>query len=197
MDATPEMKELTRRLLLFEPLPFVKRVVFIATPHRGSYLSKNWVRSFVRKVVTLPYNLVFDTQEYLRTVSTNFKLPDSIRGKMPTSLDGMSPENPLLQALANMPTVPGVPAHSIIAVKPGMAIETGNDGVVEYQSAHIDGVESEFVVRSPHSCQSHPFVVEEVRRILLKHIGFATAWQAPAEMVPKQVASMPPEVSAP
>jgi hypothetical protein len=114
---------------------------------------------------------------------------------MPTSIDGMSADNPLLKALVTLPTAPGISAHSIIAVKPGMDITTGNDGVVEYQSAHIDGVESEFIVRDQHSCQSHPFVIEEVRRILLKHIGINNAWQAPAETVPGQVTSIPEKKS--
>jgi hypothetical protein len=39
-----------------------------------------------------------------------------------------------------------------------------------YMSAHIEGVESERVVRSGHSCQSHPVTIEEVRRILLEHL---------------------------
>jgi len=43
--------------------------------------------------------------------------------------------------------------------------------VVEYQSAHIDGVESELVVHSGHSAQDHPDTIEEVRRILLEHAG--------------------------
>ena len=42
----------------------------------------------------------------------------------------------------------------------------GNDGVVTYHSAHIDGVESELVVRSSHSTQGTPATIEEVRRIL-------------------------------
>ena len=45
------------------------------------------------------------------------------------------------------------------------------DGVVKYKSAHIDGVESEVVVPSAHSCQSHPRTIAEVRRILLLHLG--------------------------
>jgi triacylglycerol esterase/lipase EstA (alpha/beta hydrolase family) len=197
MNATPEVKDIVRRLLLFKPLPLVKRVVYIATPHRGSYLSKDWVRSLVRKVVTLPYNIVLNNQEFLSTLRTQLKLPDSVKGKIPTSLDGMSEENPLLKALVALPTAPGVSAHSIIAVKPEMDIITGNDGVVEYKSTHIDGVESEFIVRAPHSCQSHPFVIEEVRRILLKHVGFENAWQAPAETVSGQAALMPPKNPAP
>ena len=42
--------------------------------------------------------------------------------------------------------------------------------MVEFKSAHLDGVASEFVVRSEHSCQEHPFTIEEVRRILLEHL---------------------------
>jgi len=45
------------------------------------------------------------------------------------------------------------------------------DGVVAYESAHIDGVESEKVARSGHSTQGHPETIEEVRRILREHIG--------------------------
>jgi hypothetical protein len=31
-----------------------------------------------------------------------------------------------------------------------------NDGVVEYSSSHLDGVDSEYIVRSAHSTQSNP-----------------------------------------
>jgi len=41
--------------------------------------------------------------------------------------------------------------------------------VVKYVSAHIDGVESERVVNSPHSCQSNADTIDEVRRILRLH----------------------------
>jgi hypothetical protein len=47
----------------------------------------------------------------------------------------------------------------------------GDDGVVKYTSAHIEGVVSELVVRSPHSCQGNPHTMEEVRRILRLHEG--------------------------
>jgi hypothetical protein len=46
-----------------------------------------------------------------------------------------------------------------------------NDGVVAYRSAHIDGVESEFVVyHSGHSTQGNPDTIQETRRILLEHL---------------------------
>ena len=72
--------------------------------------------------------------------------------------------------LADIPIEPGVTSHSIIAIKGDGDPMEGDDGVVEYKSAHLDGVASEFIVRSEHSCQENPFTIEEVRRILLEHL---------------------------
>ena len=72
-----------------------------------------------------------------------------------------------------LPVAPGVRAHSIIAVKGDGPPEQGDDGVVEYASAHITPVDSELVVRSGHSVQGHPLAIREVRRILLQHAGDA------------------------
>jgi pimeloyl-ACP methyl ester carboxylesterase len=195
MKLTSEIEALVRRTLFFEPLPFVKRVVFISTPHRGSFLTKDWVRFLVGKIITLPLDLTVKSTEHLRNLTDRFKLPADMHGRIPSSIDGMSGDNPLLQALVAIPLRPGVPGHSIISVKPGMEVATGNDGVVEYASAHIDGVESEFVVRSGHSCQEHPFTIEEVRRILLKHIGMVSDTQTPVDPNPLPVVSISPSHS--
>jgi len=195
MKLNQELETLVRRTLFFEPLPFVKRVVFISTPHRGSFLTKDWVRYIVNKIITLPLDLTTKSTEHLRNLTGSLKLPAVVRGRIPSSIDGMSADNPLLQALVTIPLRPGVPGHSIISVKPGMEVATGNDGVVEYASAHIDGVESEFVVRSGHSCQEHPFTIEEIRRILLKHIGMGTDTPTPIELNPQPAVSMSPSRS--
>jgi hypothetical protein len=89
----------------------------------------------------------------------------------PTSIDNMNGSNPDLRALASLPIAPGVHVNSIIPLKTA-PIETGDDGVVRYQSAHIEPVESELVVLgSTHSTQSAPETIEEVRRILYEHAG--------------------------
>src|SRR5687768_6634252 len=85
------------------------------------------------------------------------------------SVYGMTPGSLLVRALAQTPIVEGVRAHSIIAVQGDGPVESGDDGVVEYKSAHIEGVQSEYIVRSGHSTQSDPRTIEEVRRILLLH----------------------------
>jgi hypothetical protein len=83
----------------------------------------------------------------------------------------MSIGNPMMKVLVETPLAPDVTSHSIIAVLPGEDIKTGNDGVVEYSSAHIDNVESEYIVRTGHSAQGYPLTIEEIRRILLQHLS--------------------------
>ncbi len=88
-----------------------------------------------------------------------------------TSADGMSPDNPLINTLAEIPLAPGVKGHSIIAVQNDGDPKLGDDGVVKYTSAHIEGVESEFIVRNDHSAQQNPLAIDEVRRILVERIS--------------------------
>ena len=44
---------------------------------------------------------------------------------------------------------------------------------MKYESAHLEGVASEKIVRSEHSTQSIPATILEVRRILYEHLGIA------------------------
>ena len=92
-------------------------------------------------------------------------------GDLATSLDSMSPENPGLLCVAEIPLAPGIKGHSIIAINGDEEPPDGDDGVVKYTSATIEYAASEFIVRNDHSCQSHPLVIEEVRRILIEHLN--------------------------
>jgi len=145
----------------------VKRVVFVCTPHHGSYLASFSLAGLVSDLVGLPSNLVQASSELLVRNPNHILFASS--GRLPTSIDNMTPGNPFLKALAGLPIAPGVAAHSIIAVTGDGPPEGQSDGVVKYSSAHIEGVESEFIVRSGHSAQGNPDVILEVRRILLEH----------------------------
>jgi len=155
--------------MFFKPQPSVKRVVFISTPHRGSFLASSFVRQLAAKFMSVTREVSQFTRDVVRQ-REQLQLPKEFRDRAPTSLDGMSPKNPLIQALADIPLAPGVKGHSIIAVAGEGDIATGDDTVVKYSSAHIEGVASELVVRSKHSCQGKPATIEEVRRILLEHL---------------------------
>lgn len=161
-------RELAKNALFVEPLPFVDRLIFISTPHRGSYLAgPQIVRRLAARLIQIPSDIIETTTELAglrRSMSSEISFQ-----RVPTSIDNMSPGHPFIRALAKMPVVEGVHAHSIIAVKGDGPVESGNDGVVKYSSAHIEGVESELVVRSGHSSQSNPHTVQEVERILRLH----------------------------
>ena len=173
LDVSAETRDILERTSFVTPLPFVKRVVFLATPHHGSALTvggfAEWVAARLRNFIKMPLKLA----AVMADLTTN---PDALvlssadaTPRMPTSLDQMNPRNPFLRTLASIPLAPGVAANSIISVKGSGPVEEGGDGVVNYSSAHIDGVESELVVQSSHSLQDRPETVEEVRRILLYH----------------------------
>jgi pimeloyl-ACP methyl ester carboxylesterase len=164
-----EQRAKLRHLLFLEPLPFVRRVIFISTPHRGSYLASTFARRFASRLMSLPSTTISATWD-MASFAQGSKAEKFLRGRMPTSLDGMSPENPGLLALAGIPVAPSIKAHSIIPVKGNGDLQHGRDGVVAYTSAHVDYVESELVVRGPHSCQNLPATIEEVRRILHQHL---------------------------
>jgi hypothetical protein len=155
-----------RRGLFVEPLPGVARVVFIATPHRGSFVAgRQFVANVIRRLLVLPFGVTSLTTDLARN-------PGVFRGTfVPSAVDNMSPRHHFIQALRDIPVAPAVKAHSIIAVEGDGPVEQGDDGVVQYSSAHIEGVESELVVRSTHSTQGRSETIEEVRRILRLHAG--------------------------
>jgi hypothetical protein len=171
---TDENRALIQRGMFVEPVPEVSRVIFIATPHRGSFLAdRQFVTNLLRRLTTLPFQLTTLSLDVARN-------RDAAKSPLrPTAVDNMSPRHPFIRGLQEIPVVPSIAAHSIIAVKGSGPAEEGNDGVVAYESAHITGVESELVVRSAHSCQGNPNTMEEVRRILRLHAGLPGALQPP------------------
>jgi hypothetical protein len=167
LPVSAETRELVAHATIFKPLPFVKRVVFIATPHGGSYQALGFLGRLGSWFVNLPGRFVKMNVELL-TLQTKGLYMGTIGG-IPTSITNMTPGNAFIKNLAAIPISDGVVAHSIIAVDSDGPLKDGGDGVVKYTSAHIDGVESEKVVRSSHSVQGNPETIQEVKRILIEH----------------------------
>jgi triacylglycerol esterase/lipase EstA (alpha/beta hydrolase family) len=170
LQASQETKEMLRRSAFYTPVPSVKRVVFISTPHGGSFVAGGWIGRLTGKFISLPSNVVNTVKE---AVTLNPQLSEVRALKdIPRSTDNMDPKSPFVKTLSSLPVAPGVNAHSIIPVKnPNDPKDKWNDGVVEYKSAHIEPVQSELIVmNSGHSVQDYPEAIEEVRRILLEHL---------------------------
>ncbi len=164
----PELLGEIDHYIHFRALPYAKRVVYLATPHRGS----DYARRLVGRVGT---SLISEPDDYTKLIDRLVKdnpdtFPRRIR-HLPTSIETLDPDSPVLSALLKMPVNPGVVSHSIIgSIRPEARTNT-TDGVVPYSSAHLDGVESEVVVHSGHDIQKNPLAIREVKRILLKHLA--------------------------
>jgi len=158
------------------PPHFVKRVVFIATPHRGSDIADNWIGHFVSWLVQVPRDLLtLQIPEVARSLTA---LGRELAGGT-DPLDGVArlkPGNPLLSFTLKQPVARGITYHSIIGdqgkgggTKRGDEPES-SDGVVPYWSSHLDGAASEKIVPSDHSAHNHPEAIVELKRILQLHL---------------------------
>lgn len=169
LQLRPETRDILRRGLFVEHMPEVERVIFMATPHRGSFLTEFSPVRMLARIITLPAAIAKITAETLTGNAAAFRF-DTVSART-GSLFGMTPTNPWMQVLARLPTAPGIHAHSIIPTLGNGPLESRSDGVVRYTSAHLEGVDSELIVQSGHSVQSNPAAIEEIRRILLLQLA--------------------------
>ena len=156
------------RLFFFEPQPFVERVVFIGTPHQGSAWASQVIGRFAANMVQQPPDR---RQMHRSLVAANpgVFLPDFQR-RIPTSVDLLEPDSPLLSAMSRLHVDRRVRMHSIIGMRQGR-LGQPSDGVLPVKSARHLGVVSERFVNARHGqLTQHPETLPEVLRILVEHI---------------------------
>ncbi len=160
----------------FRPNPSVRRVVTIATPHRGSEFANDLTRWVGRKLISLPQKMLLGRQELLAENRGFFR--DDAPLDITTSIDSLAPESPLLPVLLTAAPGPWITYHNVV----GREADSGwrswlvgdGDGVVSLDSARLDGqrqVESQIIVPADHvSAHRHPQSILEVRRILFEQL---------------------------
>ncbi len=183
-----EVLEELRTYFFYEPLPFVSRVVMLATPHHGSVYSRGVVGRMSSTLIADPDHI---HKLLVRLIKDNPDAFDSKRfRRLPTSIETLEPDSPILSAMMLMKPGPAA-MHSIIGSNRPGGVDQWTDGVVTYKSAHLDGVASEKMVRSDHGVQKDPEAILEVRRILRMHIGA----EHPPEPAGKHTVLAPPPPS--
>lgn len=171
------LRQPLRDSFFFEPLPFVRRVVYIATPHGGS----SWATRTIGRVASAAVRQPRQLQAVHRAMIESNPpgtFHEGFEQRVPTTIDTLEPTSPVLSALRNIPLAPPVASHTIVGM--GCLTEgvTDGDGVVSVQHGRIAGVYSERFVQATHTKVHHqPDTVEELIAILTAHAeeaGLAT-----------------------
>jgi pimeloyl-ACP methyl ester carboxylesterase len=173
LRASDEERQELARLLFFQPNESVRRVITVATPHRGSRVANDYVRWLGRQFIRLPQMLVSTNERLIRGNPGLFRNTDLLT--ITTSLDSLADDSPILPVIIEAHKAPWVRYHNIVGVVSQdqfvgrLAAES--DGVVAFASARLSDAESEIVVNADHvNVHQHPRSILEVRRILLDNL---------------------------
>src|SRR5262249_61350105 len=114
LGGDPEARDMFRRALIFKPRPEVRRVVFIATPHRGSRVDRGRLERLGSRLVRLQEPLRASFGRLIVRNGPEF-FTERVREGLPTSIDELEWGSPILTGLSELGLAAGVTAHSIIA----------------------------------------------------------------------------------
>ena len=182
-QGTWEEKQRVAQIAFFQANRSVRRVITIATPHRGSEFANDWTEYVARKLISLPQQVLSWRYEIVRKNRAAIRAPEVF--EKATSIDSLEPDSVFFPVLATTDPAPWVRQHNIVGVIEGRSMlkwfhDEPSDGVVDYTSAHLDNAVSELVVDADHSnVQRHPRAILEVRRILLEHLAEVGARRFP------------------
>ncbi len=165
-NGSEELKAKLQSWFRFSYNTSIHRVIFIAVPQRGSAMANLTTRSLGKAFIAKSSEIKDSIKELMKRKNkgvgaTSFLLAHT------NSVDSLSSMSPIFPALEKCTKSPYVTYHSII----GQISEGAkNDGVVSYQSSHLDDVESELLVECSHTEITHsPATIIEVGRILLEN----------------------------
>src|SRR5262249_8733786 len=166
---SPEARRVLVDALFFEPEPYVRRLVFVSTPHYGTPITYRWLAqlyAFLSREVDEVHRAM---REVVRK-NGRAALAPGVQVRRFYGVGGLRPNDEVLQAELALAIEGSVPYHSII---PQIGIGPWlwqTDGIVPYWSSHIDGADSELIFRGFHTAQDRPPSTAEIRRILLEHL---------------------------
>ncbi len=175
--ASAEQKDTLEALLTYDSNPHISRVVFVATPHRGSDDAEGVRGKIGAALITIDPDLLLAPPLPPEPEWTPYG--HQLIAKGPNGIRSLIPFSPGLLAVVDQPVGPRVVYHSIIGQKnPDEPVAEGSDGTVAYWSSHLDGAASEKIVFAKHTPMvGDPATIEELRRILYLHAGLP--YQAP------------------
>ena len=166
----PELRRQVSRAYFFKPLPFVNRIVCIATPHQGSVIASLGLGRLASLSVRTPPESKLIHDEAVRLNPGKFQ-PEYERST-PTSVDLLQPDSLMLESISRLRPPCWVTMHSVVGDGHSWFVGVRDDCVVSVESAHTEGAVSEVYVPATHTkVHHHPRTIAEVRRILVQHLA--------------------------
>ena len=158
-----------KELLTFEPLPFVKKEIFISTPHGGAKMA-DWLGS------QFLAGLALSPQDYYRDYKDTFRFMSKFARKhnehiiLGNALYNLIPSSEFISLTRSLPYSKNTERYSILGDKDKAGKLGGTDGVVPYSSTHLNNIRRETVIKSNHHSINQPACAKEILRILLDGI---------------------------
>jgi hypothetical protein len=146
----------------------VRRIVFIATPHRGSRLANGVPGRFFGGLIRQPADQAAALAELEALNGPGVVRDENFGGGSINGIGNLQVDSPLLLAISRLPITPGVLYHTIAFRFAGHA---PSDLVVPLWSARLDGAASEAIFPGNHGSEQGPAALAEIRRILLEHLA--------------------------
>ena len=168
--AAVKKDSLVERCVLFHANPHVARLIFICTPHRGSEMAVGSLGELAIRLISLPVDL---TTTVAGSLGNALTLATGDPRRMPNSVTGLAPSNPMLKVLDGCPIQ--APYHTIVGDRGKGDTPLSSDGVVNYWSSHLTQAQSECIVPGPHGSCELPQTIEELRRLLHLHLKASRA----------------------
>lgn len=166
-----------------QSLPQVDTAVFISAPFAGTDYADRWFTRFARRVVRLPLDI---TKAVTSTIINNeevdaIQLQNSTIGSLylqngPSQLSNRST---FIKLTKDLTINDHVTYHTIMGDYHGSAEELQgslvgqnlSDGIVPYDSSHLDGAASETVITGGHNIHENPKTILQLRKILHEHLN--------------------------
>lgn len=168
LQVSKRTRERLKDTLEFKKQPYIKRLVFITVPHKGSNVADKGIVYRLTRLIRLPTDSLVLAKEILtgNLDSLTPQLRDwGTFGFL--SIGTLSPKHPYLKALNAQP-IP-VPHHSIVGHFGKGELIDSSDRVVPYSSSHLE-TGTELVVPYWHGCVEKPEVTAEVMKRLKQHL---------------------------
>ncbi|WP_343594552.1 alpha/beta fold hydrolase [Acinetobacter sp.] len=158
--------------LQFQPINNFDRAIFLSSPHKGTPFADLWFTKMARRIIRLPVafvGAVADTIQGEVNIKEAMKQIDN--GFLQNGPSDLSYQSKFMQLTRDVNPPPGFIFHSIMGnITKSNDPKVMTDGIVPYESAHLDGAASEKIIHGGHSIQETPEAVLELRRILRLHL---------------------------